>query len=673
MNKQKRYICIAALLLGFALHVQGGTNTNTHDSLSSTEIAHQILSTVRKEPSTVIDAQGITELDIVSHAKSKKSTLASVFNQHISTVFGHIVLEDILTHPKNPKDDQTILEQRQNIIKLFKDNHELADQAEALMHDIKKHEASFLSLWQPEDDITQRALKQVYFTRKGFTGLNKNACALQSLRIGTYVYQGLGFIPPTLGYIIIPALVVEYASMRFVSSRWDTLPIDKKIEIAKALNQTSLDRPVIPSIGKFIATLPMKATRSFITSWLHNHNPKNIKNDIKEYRATDSKPLKIGIATKLLTNGVFDVWWAYRARSAAKALAFDNSIAAGVHKKVYSAALMFNSAKKLIQLCRNEGLQPENCEALAALVQLCERSEELSHAMQRLTALLANRTLRHESSLLALYGISLAAYELMKEVKDQWAAALYALGEFEVYLSVARYMQQNTACFVQFVESDRPYFEATRLYNPLASSTVHGQNIALGAHAHIPNILITGPNGSGKSTLMKSVLYSLIGSLTFKVAFADSCRVAPVNKIYIYFSVQENIDEGLSTFMAERKLLDSIEQKVKTVQPGECVIVAVDEGVKGTIQEEGERLLYNFYHAISTVPQSLFMGATHFEYPTELEEATHGNVINAHLGLIEHTPGQFERTFALKLGKNDWWFTEPEKRQRFLDWLKIQY
>ncbi len=630
----------------------------------------------------VITQDTIEELDLID-LEQKKGSLSAALGS-VQTVFGQKAKNEII---KNPTTDREVLEKRKNVIAALKEDRAAAQNLKELFKQLKDNESAFLSFWKPEDELIQKTLQEIYYGKR-LESLNSQAMALEALRYINHLYQGLGFVPPALYWQMISA-ALEYGSKKIIASNWDKLnSIDKKDFIRSGLfkpteMKQSSDgtdkRPVLPSIADFCTTLPVEAVESYFPKWAAAHTPllKNPFNDrdytlgaeIKNF-ANAKTSIRVHLGISWFMRFGHDAWWLYRSKSAYAALAFKENIAGLVHKKIHQVACFFNTLKKITFLCSAHQELNKNFTQLAALRQLCYKPSTLSRSMQQLIALLSTPTLKSEPSYFSLRGRALAAYKLMQQVRDQFGEALQAVGELEAYISVADMMNTKTACFTRFISQDRPYLSAVGLYNPLIPNTSSAQDIALGARAGVPNMLITGPNGCGKSAAMKSLVYSILGGLTFCVSFAECFEMTPFDKVITYFAVKDDLAQGRSTFMAEINRVDSIERQLEQLENNKHAIVFVDEGLKGTIEEEGAHLLYSFYEKISNLPASMFIGATHFEQPTNLEVDTQGRVINYHVELIQHRNGGFTRTFKLMRGKNEWWFNDAKKRGQFIEWLK---
>lgn len=309
--------------------------------------------------------------------------------------------------------------------------------------------------------------------------------------------------------------------------------------------------------------------------------------------------------------------------------------------------------------------------------QLLSLSQEnkISNDLKKLLDLLKLDTFKGSPSHFSLLGRSLAAYKYMTDVKDDFIPALEAIGEIDALFSVAKLIKEHQTkklhyCLVDFVKNSTPVLEFEKGWNPLIlSDDAVSESMKFGKN-NIPNLLLTGPHGSGKSSFMRETMYMVVLGQTFGVAPATSCKMTPFSKLTTYLNIKEDYAQKLSTFMAERKRVDFIRDTINNLNNGEFCFSIMDEVFKGTMEEEGAKRVYRFGSEIAKSSQSICLMATHFNYPTILERETNGKFVNFHVGLQEHSNGLFDRMFKLVSGKNEWWFNDSNKRDRFIEWLQ---
>lgn len=340
--------------------------------------------------------------------------------------------------------------------------------------------------------------------------------------------------------------------------------------------------------------------------------------------------------------------------------------------------LMINTAT-ILDACKQVGKITKdsfNLEKTSSLDALCLHSPEtFSKNGLELLQLLQKNTFKGQASSFSFLGRAVSAYHTMIEVKNEFIPALEALGEFDALVSIATLIKEHKDkngkfCFVDFVESETPVLQFTDGWNPLINpDVVVTETMNFGKNG-VRNLLLTGPHGSGKSSFMRGAIYIVLMAQEFGVAPAFSCKITPFAKINTYLNIKEDYSKKLSTFMAERQRVDEIQDMITSLEAGEFAFSIMDEVFKGTMEEEGAKRVHRYGKVIAEHPHSICLMATHFNFPTCLEEETNGKFVNYHVALEEHKNGLFTRKFKLAPGKNAWWFNDGQKRDRFIEWLQ---
>lgn len=307
---------------------------------------------------------------------------------------------------------------------------------------------------------------------------------------------------------------------------------------------------------------------------------------------------------------------------------------------------------------------------LDAIAQLFDKRQP-SEFKQLITHLQTN-TFKGEPSYWSNGVRILQTYHLLKRNKDRFTPALEAIGIVDAFHSVARMMSQPAGaqwCFATLSDAHAPTIKLTGCWNPLLDASKAVVNdVHIGATGD-QNMLITGPNGSGKSTVMRAVIANVLLAQSFGIAAATSATVTPFDKINAYLNEQEDLQKGLSTFMAEALKLRDICRFIAHVPAGSRSLTLIDEGLRGTVSVEAGKRLSAALTQAAVNKQSICMVATHLPEPIQLEEKTHGAIRNYCVVIDEVSPGTFVRTFKLERGASQWWFDDAEKRKRFVDWL----
>ncbi len=156
-------------------------------------------------------------------------------------------------------------------------------------------------------------------------------------------------------------------------------------------------------------------------------------------------------------------------------------------------------------------------------------------------------------------------------------------------------------------------------------------------------LLLTGPNMAGKSTFMRQVaLISLLGHCGSFVP-ASEAKIPLLKQIFTRIGAQDNVSQGLSTFMVE---MTETAEIIKSATQDSLVIL--DEIGRGTSTYDGMSLAQAVLeHFVSEVKSYTFF-ATHYHELTELA-SERAQIINAHMTIKEHQ-GQLVFLRKLEMG-----------------------
>jgi DNA mismatch repair protein MutS len=399
--------------------------------------------------------------------------------------------------------------------------------------------------------------------------------------------------------------------------------------------------------------------------------PANFRGSMDEFEAKKAARISLGKKCAVgvgLATALYDALSVYQIYKTIGDLKVDHAIFTNMQTRLIGVARIVRGLHTLQELLQKYPTLQETVPSFKKITELFETGGEVGKLVQ----LLQTNTFAGEPSFFSNGVHILVAYKLMNEYKDSLSPALEAAGEFDAYTTLATCMsspERGVYCYAQFIDNARPVIQLDGFWNPLMAPAKAVLNSVYFDQGHDKNMLLTGPNGSGKSTNMEAVCYNVLLMEVFGIAAARSACITPFDHINVYLAVQENIQEGQSTFMAEAQLLNKICAAVVASKPTERSFTIVDEGLRGTVAQEAEVRLTQAIETLVSVPQDLCIFATHLEQPTKLEAKLGGAISNYYVGLEEPTPGTFIRTFKMMRGVNSWWFADAEKRKRFIDWL----
>ncbi|AQX87084.1 hypothetical protein I6H88_09660 [Elizabethkingia bruuniana] len=172
---------------------------------------------------------------------------------------------------------------------------------------------------------------------------------------------------------------------------------------------------------------------------------------------------------------------------------------------------------------------------------------------------------------------------------------------FDVYVSISKGIAKNKLVFPSFNFEDQFIIEDLKnlkLENSVKNSLkITGKN----------TIIFTGANMSGKSTAMRSISTIVYLSHLGLAVPASYCNIPFYDKIFLFFTVSDNIEMGYSYFAQEllnlKNVLISLKDKTS--------FVVFDEIFKGTNINDSSRITLKTIKALSKYNTSLFILSTH--------------------------------------------------------------
>lgn len=226
-------------------------------------------------------------------------------------------------------------------------------------------------------------------------------------------------------------------------------------------------------------------------------------------------------------------------------------------------------------------------------------------------------------------GKLLASHTLFVEHKDEFADAMYEIGQIDAYTGVTvlvdesqKYDKDHAFTFATFLdrkERSRPYIKLSDMWNPFLDAKIAVSNdIEMGDN--VRNITLTGPNAGGKSTFLTGVTNSLLLCQSFGIAPAKVAIITPFDKINTYIDIADDIAAGNSLFMAEVKRAQAHIKIIKSLKQHEFAFTIFDEPFSGTNPTEGAAAEYSILEALAAYENSLSIVATHYPIVMLLED-----------------------------------------------------
>jgi hypothetical protein len=542
------------------------------------------------------------------------------------TVFGRAELAHLIAG-KEQCTDITELQRRQKVVKTLLANPALFDAMNKILTKFKEAEESFLIFFLDKNSYRQRLLSSFYF-KKTVKGAAPGADEF---------YDTMDTSPNVLlGFSLLEKLALANSVVMLGSSGVSL--VEKLNDMRKGELTSSKEREWAH------ATIPLKIGATLATA------------AVPLYLAWRS----LNNTNETLTNVVslpqrpFGIYHALKFQATATRMVHEDLIQLAQACKAMSKMTTFLAEKTKIK-----ALMPE-CDGL---FDMFENPINNSDELNQLLAMLRTSTFKGRSmlpSFLSHTGRIFAANRLMDVSKHEWVSVFKAIGQLDVYLSIAKLIKESEGkrvqySFVNFIESDRPVLLLQDFWNPLINENdVVPNTITLGKSYGPRSMIITGPNSGGKSVVLKSVALSVLLAQTLGITPATKAMITPFSTINSLINVTDAIPSGLSRFRAEVAQAKGLSAKLKRQRSNEFNLVVSDELFSSTSEDQAEELIYEYAKAFAT-PNNICLQATHHpKYMVQLEQEVKDGSINVFGNYkvdIDQLPeGKLKRNYKLERG-----------------------
>lgn len=208
-----------------------------------------------------------------------------------------------------------------------------------------------------------------------------------------------------------------------------------------------------------------------------------------------------------------------------------------------------------------------------ALKELIKINERISSSSNILMYFIANITIMWDYQ-------NVYAYEKFKmnnhENINSYPTFFY---ELEVLLSLGVIQQtKETYCTPTISNENEPELVVEGLYHPLLDNKVVANDFETKSNT----IMITGSNMSGKTTFMRSIGINVILAYTGAMVCAQKLKVSYL-EVLTSIRVQDDLNEGISSFYAEIKRVKTMIEFSKQEKPA---LFLIDEIFKGTNSDD---------------------------------------------------------------------------------------
>jgi hypothetical protein len=596
------------------------------------------------------------------------------------TIFGRHALKKLIKQQKNLKSSQAFVKQLVN-------NPELYDAVENLLEGIKSGQNDFASYWNPAEDLHFRAQNlyfNLFFFKKYF---NKKKSFLE----GMYFFEMLRSTTMTLSLIGVAQVVQSYAHHLTLRGKKKAFNVMESLKNTFGfLNPFGTDMYKKGDYLEVKRFTDKKTNKKFTQYYDGSEHVWSLgsagdvgylAHDFFKYIMPGSGLMKGFVRGSLATlvSGARSFGIGYNISEQLKGLQGQLTghvlTANELQYSFISIAQCMRSLKKLeIFTSNGNGGDSAHDGLLSGISEFLSRVKQ--GPLAEFMSLMDATTFDEASSIVYSRGKVLRAHKLMQQIKDQFIPLFKHIAELDTFYSIATLYKERVGkdgawSFVDFVENDKPLLVLKDAWTPLLSPDKAVLNsVELGGLNNANNIVLTGPNGGGKSTTMFTMSQAIVLGQSWGIAPARSAKMTIFNKVITGLNPKADIEKDISTFMAEKMVVDNMLAAMKASKADQFIFACLDEPMHGTVNSEGNKRVYKIGKKVALYPQCCLVMATHLKKPAELNKDTNGAFENYQLGHEEiRSSGGFKRTYKLIKGYASWWFEDADQVSRFTNWL----
>lgn len=582
------------------------------------------------------------------------------------TSFGRWGLVKLL-HPIANKHQ---LDQRKKIITFLFDHPETMDLFQKKLEHIKRVEESLLAYWD-KNDILDRSCEQFYFAGVGLAELNKSSAALNT-STAVEIFNSFKYL---LTALALGGIATELVQWTYGNEQRD-------LNLLKGI-QAGFEMPLLQHSLQSVQVQPQDTPYIFRDyarafggrgSWYDRYlvlsRGYSLKGIAYIPEIMQDIPVKFGvfggvIGSTALT-ALFDYQWGSAIVSVGKRIVAMNRDLNQLQQRVSDVAQCCNAILELQKL-------------------VASQDEEFNHQFDVVDneivdlffKKLLNKRFLQKSDYLYSRGHVLTMHQNIKRVKRLLVPLLQSIALLDAYCSIAQLYKESQEkdvvfSFPEFIDSPMPLIQYSDAWLPLLQSDeAVTNNLFLGGDKP-GKMVITGPNGGGKSTILKTYGVAAVLAQSWCIVPAQRAQQTLFTAIRTSLAPHEDLGQGLSTFMAEKKVMLQLLDDIRESDKRHPLLVLIDEPYKGTVEDESAKRIYQFGKDIAGYSQALIGIATHVRKPMMLECDTDGIFGNYQVIINELSLGVFERLFKLEQGPAMWWFEDSDQRSRFIDWISVK-
>ncbi|HEX4069073.1 MAG TPA: hypothetical protein VHX42_03155, partial [Candidatus Babeliales bacterium] len=569
------------------------------DETLSQRAEHVLNSVVYKMPPSVIGEREWQELQL--------DRLVTVLDR-TTTSFGRWGLVKLL----HPIADKKQLQKRKEIITFLINNPHTMNLFQKKLEKIKRCEQSLLAYWDKHDLLDQDC-QQFYFSAFGLGGLNKSSIALNA-STAVEMFNSCKYL---LTALALGGIAIEV-------SEWVYNKDHKELDLLKGI-QAGFE---IPLLQHSLNPAQLQPQESYTLkdyakayggrgSWYDrylvlsrgysfegvSYIPESWKNVVM------SAGMPGGIIGATLPTLLFDYQWGNAIVSVGKRIISMNRDLNQLQQRVSEVARFFNAIMDLKKLITSENEEFNNYFDVDddGIIDLFFKK------------LLIKRFLQKPGYLYSR-GHVLAMHQDIKQMKQSLIPLLHSIALLDAYCSIARLYKESQKeqvvfSFPEFVESPMPFLHYDDAWLPLLPSDSAVTNNLLLSDVQPKKFIITGPNGGGKSTILKTYGIAAVLAQSWGIVPAQYAQQALLTSIRTSLAPHEDLEHGLSTFMAEKKVMTELLDDIRKSDAKHPMLVLIDEPYKGTVDDESAKRIYQFGKDIADYSYALVGIATHVKKP----------------------------------------------------------
>ena len=618
---------------------------------------HVLNSVVYRMPISIIGEREWRELQL--------ERLVTVLDR-TQTSFGRWGLVKLL----HPITNTRQLKQRKKIITFLLDNSDVMNLFQKKLAHIKRVEESLLAYWD-QNDLLDRSCEQFYFSAFGLHELNKSSLALNA-STAVEMFNSFKYLLTSLA---LGGLAIELTQWTYGTEQRD-------LDVLRGM-RTGFEVPLLQHTLTPVQVQPQDAPYTFRDyarafggkgSWYDRYLVLSRGYSLKEVAYVPEVirqfPVKFGvlggfIGSTALT-ALFDYQWGNAIVSVGKRILSMNRNLNQLHHRISDVAQCFSAIIDLQNLIASQDEDFNNSFDITD-------NEVVDLFLKKL---LVPKFLQ-KSNYLYSRGHVLAMHQNIKRIKRLLIPLLHSVALLDAYCSIAQLYKESqdkevVFSFPEFIDSPTPVIKYYDVWLPLLQSDAAVTNNLFLGEDHPDKMIITGPNGGGKSTILKTYGVAAVLAQSWGIVPAERAQQTLFKSIRTSLAPHEDLAQGLSTFMAEKKVMMELLDDIRGSDEKHPMLVLIDEPYKGTVDDESAKRIYQFGKDIADYSQALVGIATHVKKPIMLERDTREIFGNYQVKIVETSPGVFKQLFKLEKGPATWWFEDSDKRSRFIDWISTE-